>query len=67
MFCNINRLPLLHRNITKREWHPLLIKLKLEPSKPQSEKTMNSDQGSQYIYYEWQSFLAEYLLEGRIN
>ena len=34
VFCNINGLPLLHRNITKRVWHPLLIKLKLEPRKP---------------------------------
>lgn len=33
-FCNTKGLPLSHRNITKRLWHPLLVQLKLTARKP---------------------------------
>lgn len=34
VFCNTKGLPLSHRNITKRVWHPLLVQLKLTARKP---------------------------------
>lgn len=34
VFCNLKGLPLSHRNVTKRIWHPLLKRLKLTPRKP---------------------------------
>lgn len=34
VFCNLKGLPLSHRNVTKRIWHPLLKRLNLTPRKP---------------------------------